>query len=120
MRKLKTLIVITLCLLFSSKSYSGNRYESEQRFLQKVNLNSTDTVNNIPIHDQNIAKGMFRFIWSFPYINSFYLNPHNENTKNNIVHIINTFERFIYVVRRPAKLEAICIDCVSSGHIAAA
>ncbi len=83
MINIKILIFIAFCLLFSSKSYSDSKDEDEQRLLQKINLNSTDTINNIPIRYQNIRKGMFRFIWSFPYINSFYLNPHNENTKNN-------------------------------------
>jgi hypothetical protein len=82
MRKMKILIVVALCILFAYKGYSCS-YVSVQEFVQDDNLSSKDTVNGKKIEDYNMTKGTFRFIVSFPYINSFYLQPKNEDSKNN-------------------------------------
>lgn len=91
MRNLRLLITITLCVFFVSKSYSYNSYLSGQKFVQDDNLSSKDSVNGNNLEDLNVSKGTFRFIWSFPYINSFYLKPENENTKSNTGFMGSTF-----------------------------
>jgi hypothetical protein len=70
-------------VFFATKSYSRNSLVSGQKFVQDDNLSSKDSVNGNNIEDLNMTKGTFRFIVSFPYINSFYLQPKNENSKNN-------------------------------------
>ena len=91
MRNLRILMAISLCVFFASKSYSSNSYVSTQKFVQEDNLSSKDSVNDNNNEDLNMTKGTFRFIVSFPYINSFYLQPENENFKNNTGFMGSTF-----------------------------
>ncbi|MEA3445051.1 MAG: hypothetical protein U9R19_10045 [Bacteroidota bacterium] len=105
MRKLNILITITFCILFAYRSYSYNSYVSEQEFVRDDNLSSKDSVNGNNIEDQNMSKGMFRFIVSFPYINSFYLQPKNENSKNNTGFMRVTFSLdYFYKTNRHINL----------------
>lgn len=84
MKKLKILIIILFCFSFVYKGYSTDRDVGVQKVPQIIYPNSTDTVIDNLVNTQNNTKGQFRFIVSFPYINSFYLTPQNENSKNNI------------------------------------
>lgn len=89
MRILKIIIVALLCFFFVSKVYSFKG--GEHKVSQNVCQNSTDTVRYNLSNNQTNTKGQFRFIISFPYINSFYLVPQNENIKNTIGFMGSTF-----------------------------
>lgn len=82
MRKLKILIVVSLCLSCFSESFSAIRIVDEQEFSQKNNLNPKDTIDNF-VNRQGKTKGQFLLHLSLPYINSFHFNPENEKIKNN-------------------------------------
>jgi hypothetical protein len=82
MRKLKILILISLCLLFFVKGFSANRVVGGQKFFQRNYLNSADTIINY-INEQDYAKGQILLHLSFPYVNSFHITPLNENSKTN-------------------------------------
>lgn len=82
MRKLKILIVLSLCFSCISESISATREGHGQEFSQKIRSNPTDTLGDY-IKKQDKPKGQFFLHLSLPYINSFHLHPENETKKNN-------------------------------------
>jgi hypothetical protein len=70
------LIIFSLCLLFTLKSYSIDSNADGQNSFQMIYINSSDTI-------KGITKGQISLHLSLPYINNFHLNPVNEGTKNN-------------------------------------